>query len=85
MLKMKLDQELPGKFSLVWNQEDVMSKRKEPGWDGHLWRKGAFEVTRLDTGDVLYSKLEEGSHLVDGKPEGKLGEFINNVMSKQEA
>ena len=47
-------------------------------------RKGAFEVLRLDTKELLYSKKAEGSHLVDGKggPEGKLGKFIDEVLAK---
>lgn len=51
----------------------------------HLWRKGAFELVRKDTMEVLYSKVAEGSHLVDGKggPEGKLGSFMNQVLASQ--
>ena len=53
------------------------------GWEGALWRKGAFEVLRKDTGMVLYSKKGAGEHLVDGKggPEGKLGMFCSTVMA----
>ena len=43
----------------------------------------AIEVLRTDTNELLYSKMAEGSHLVDGKggPEGKLGSFINDVLA----
>jgi hypothetical protein len=52
-------------------------------WEDNLWRKGAFEVVRKDTKAVLYSKKQEGSHLVDGKggPEGKLSVFVEQTLA----
>jgi hypothetical protein len=87
MLTSKVNAALPGKFLFTWNEADIL-KATVPAGEGfthpdtgvsHLWRKGAFEVMRKDTGEVLYSKKEEGSHLVDGKggPEGKLGQFVD--------
>jgi hypothetical protein len=40
-------------------------------------------VLRLDTNELLYSKMATGEHLVDGKggPEGKLGAFVNDVLA----
>mmetsp|Transcript_7209 Transcript_7209/g.23928 ORF Transcript_7209/g.23928 Transcript_7209/m.23928 type:complete len:97 (+) Transcript_7209:166-456(+) len=86
MLKMKLDAEYPGKFEVTTNDAAVL-ERTVPAGTGYVyegetetmaWRKGAFEVRRLDTDEVLYSKLEAGEHLVDGKggPEGKLTQWL---------
>jgi len=86
MLTSKVNAACPGKFQFTWNEADILMKTV-PAGEGfthpdtgvtHLWRKGAFEVMRKDTGEVLYSKKAEGSHLVDGKggPEGKLAQFI---------
>ena len=95
----KTNEALPGKFEFTYNVESVLKEtvpegqgwylenqadKPIPGGENALWRKGAFEVMRLDTKEVLYSKKESGSHLVDGKggPEGKLGQFISQVMAK---
>jgi len=95
----KTNEALPGKFEFTYNVESVLKEtvpegqgwylenqadKPIPGGENALWRKGAFEVMRLDTKEVLYSKKESGSHLVDGKggPEGKLGKFISEVMAK---
>jgi hypothetical protein len=95
----KTNEALPGKFEFTYNVESVLKEtvpegqgwylenqadKPIPGGENALWRKGAFEVMRLDTKEVLYSKKESGSHLVDGKggPEGKLGKFISDVMAK---
>jgi len=65
-----------------WAIENQAEKPIEGG-EKALWRKGAFEVLNLNTMDVLYSKKATGEHLVDGKggPEGKLGQFVDNVLS----
>mmetsp|Transcript_40001 Transcript_40001/g.55602 ORF Transcript_40001/g.55602 Transcript_40001/m.55602 type:complete len:89 (+) Transcript_40001:266-532(+) len=85
MLVKKVEAAYPGKFDFTWNETDIL-KQTVPageGWEGALWRKGAFEIMRKDTGEILYSKKEEGSHLVDGKggPEGKLSIFINTILA----
>ena len=36
------------------------------GGESALWRKGSFEIMRLDNNDVLYSKIIVGDHLVAG-------------------
>lgn len=41
------------------------------------WRIGAFEVVDLQTGRVLYSKLESGEHVVDD--ESKLNKLLDEV------
>ncbi|OUS42361.1 hypothetical protein BE221DRAFT_166 [Ostreococcus tauri] len=99
MLVDKTEAALPGKFEFTWNVESVLketvpagqgwyaenqAEKPIPGGEAALWRKGAFEVLRLDTKELLYSKKAEGSHLVDGKggPEGKLGKFIDEVLAK---
>ena len=95
----KTNEACPGKFDFTWNVESVLketvpegqgwyiennAEKPIPGGETALWRKGSFEVMRLDTKEMLYSKKETGAHLVDGKggPEGKLGKFIEEVMSK---
>ena len=67
-----------------WYIENQAEKPIEGG-DKAIWRKGAFEVLRLDTNELLYSKYNTGEHLVDGKggPEGKLGSFIDVVLGSQ--
>mmetsp|Transcript_1206 Transcript_1206/g.3986 ORF Transcript_1206/g.3986 Transcript_1206/m.3986 type:complete len:101 (-) Transcript_1206:290-592(-) len=98
MLISKADEAHPGKFDWTYNVDSVLratvpngkgwaienqAEKPIPGGENALWRKGAFEVLRTDTNELLYSKMAEGSHLVDGKggPEGKLGSFINDVLS----
>eukprot|EP00982_Pelagococcus_subviridis_P009161 30904-Pelagococcus_subviridis.AAC.5 len=92
------DEAHPGKFDWTYNVDSVLratvpngkgwaienqAEKPIPGGENALWRKGAFEVLRTDTNELLYSKMAEGSHLVDGKggPEGKLGSFINDVLA----
>eukprot|EP00873_Tetraselmis_striata_P016946 jgi/Tetstr1/437210/TSEL_025940.t1 len=86
MLKSKVNAAYPGKFDITANEEDVLKQTvpEGAGWEGALWRKGAFEIMRKDTGEVLYSKLGEGAHLVDGKggPEGKLTQFIEGKLAE---
>ena len=96
----KTNEALPGKFDFTYNDDAVLketvpegqgwylenqAEKPIPGGENALWRKGAFEVLRLDTKELPYSKKAEGSHLVDGKggPEGKLGKFIEDVMKAQ--
>ena len=98
MLIMKADAAHPGKFDWSYNVTDVLkatvpagkgwyaeNQAEKPieGGENALWRKGAFEVLRLDTNELLYSKMATGEHLVDGKggPEGKLGAFVNDVLA----
>ena len=93
----KTNDACPGKFDFTYNVEEVLratvpegqgwyvennAEKPIPGGESALWRKGAFEVLRLDTDELLYSKKADGSHLVDGNggPEGKLGKFIEEVM-----
>ena len=100
MLIMKADAAFPGKFDWTYNVREVLERTvpEGKGWylenqaekpieggESALWRKGAFEVLRLDTNELLYSKMSAGEHLVDGKggPEGKLGTFVENVLGKQ--
>jgi|TARA_B100000482_G_scaffold123460_1_gene89365 hypothetical protein len=100
MLIMKADQAHPGKFDWTYNVRDVLERTVPPGtsWkdvnqaekpidggDQAIWRKGAFEVLRLDNDELLYSKMSTGEHLVDGKggPEGKLGSFVDVVLGSQ--
>jgi hypothetical protein len=66
-----------------WYAENQAEKPIEGG-ENALWRKGAFEVLRLDTNELLYSKMATGEHLVDGKggPEGKLGQFVDEVLAR---
>ena len=90
MFIMKADAAHPGKFDFTYNVREVLQRTvpEGKGWyienqaekpieggENALWRKGAFEVLRLDTNELLYSKMATGEHLVDGKggPEGKLG------------
>jgi hypothetical protein len=97
MLISKTNDEHPGRFEFTYNDDEVLrrtvppgqgwaiennAEKPIPGGDKALWRKGAFEVRRLDTDEVLYSKKANGEHLVDGKggPEGKLGKFITEVL-----
>lgn len=70
MLKSKVNAAYPGKFDITANEEDVLKQTvpEGAGWEGALWRKGAFEIMRKDTGEVLYSKLGEGAHLVRNPP-----------------
>lgn len=85
MLVSKANAVHPGKFDFTWNETDFLKETVPEGeaWEDNLWRKGAFEVTRKDTKAVLYSKKEEGSHLVDGKggPEGKLNVFVEQTLA----
>ena len=98
MLIDKTNAALPGKFDFTMNDDEILKKTvpEGQGWaienqadkpipngENALWRKGAFEVTRLDTMEVLYSKKESGKHLVDGKggPEGSLTKFIANELT----
>lgn len=100
MLMMKTDAAYPGKFDFRFNLESVLKETVPPGkgWyaenqaekpieggENALWRKGSFEVMRMDTKELLYSKLATGEHLVDGKggPEGKLGQFVEDVLGRQ--
>lgn len=55
------------------------------GGENALWRKGSFEVMNMNTGELLYSKMATGTHLVDGKggPEGALGQFVDTVLANQ--
>ena len=70
MLIMKADQAYPGKFDWTYNVRDVLdapaprapagrtsTRPRKPieGGDQAIWRKGAFEVLRLDTNELLYS------------------------------
>jgi hypothetical protein len=97
MLVDKTEAECPGKFSFTYNDVEVLkatvpagqgwaienqAEKPIPGGENALWRKGSFEVLRLDTKELLYSKKATGEHLVDGKggPEGKLGKFITEVL-----
>ncbi|KAK3270347.1 hypothetical protein CYMTET_21252 [Cymbomonas tetramitiformis] len=94
MFVKKIDAAYPGKFDVVWNVADILNATVPDGagWENpdtqekSLWRKGAFEIMRLDNGDLLYSKVNEGAHLVDGKggPEGKLGLFVDEVLGALE-
>ena len=49
---------------------------------GAAGRVGSFEVVRVDTGAVLWSKLAGGGHLVDGKTTGDaaLPPFLRDVL-----
>ena len=91
----KADAAYPGKFTFTMNDNEILKKTvpEGQGWaienqaekpipngENALWRKGAFEVLRLDTNELLYSKKETGSHLVDGKPGGALDVFIETKM-----
>ena len=99
MLIMKADAAFPGKFDWTYNVREVLERTvpEGKGWylenqaekpieggESALWRKGAFEVLRLDTDELLYSKMSAGEHLVDGKggPEGKLGSFVDTVLAQ---
>ena len=98
MFIMKADAAHPGKFDFTYNVREVLQRTvpEGKGWyienqaekpieggENALWRKGAFEVLRLDTNELLYSKMATGEHLVDGKggPEGKLGTFVDDVLA----
>jgi hypothetical protein len=85
MLKAKVDAAFPGKFDITANEEAILRETvpEGAGWEGALWRKGAFEVMRKDTKEVLYSKLAAKEHLVDGKggPEGNLTKFLETTLS----
>jgi len=100
LLIKKVDAAYPGKFDFRYNLEDVLKKtvpagqgwyaenqadKPIPGGENALWRKGSFEVLRMDTDELLYSKMATGTHLVDGKggPEGALGKFVDDVMGPQ--
>lgn len=87
MLIKKVDAAYPGKFSFTMNTPEMLAATV-PSGEGfvhpdtgvaHAWRKGAFEVMLVDTMELLYSKKEEGEHLVDGKggPESKMAQFVN--------
>ena len=95
MLIDKADAAYLGKFTFTMNDNEILKKTvpEGQGWaienqtekpipngENALWRKGAFEVLRLDTNELLYSKKETGSHLVDGKPGGALDVFIETKM-----
>ena len=98
MLVDKTNEALPGKFDFTYNEREVLlatvpkgqgwylenqADKPIPGGENALWRKGAFEVLRMDTNELLYSKKATGEHLVDGKggPEGKLGKFIAETLA----
>lgn len=95
MLIKKVDTAHPGKYDFTWNQEDFLKKTVPEGERfthpdtgvTHLWRKGSFELVRKDTMEVLYSKVAEGSHLVDGKggPEGKMAMFVEGLTDQSAA
>lgn len=72
MLISKADAAYPGKFDFRYNLENVLKETvpEGKGWyienqaekpieggENALWRKGAFEVRRMDTNEVLYSKI----------------------------
>ena len=95
MLIDKADAAYQGKFTFSMNDDEILKKpsRKDKGGllktkprnrsqngENALWRKGSFEVLRLDTNELLYSKKETGAHLVDGKPGGPLDVFIETKM-----
>mmetsp|Transcript_925 Transcript_925/g.2186 ORF Transcript_925/g.2186 Transcript_925/m.2186 type:complete len:102 (+) Transcript_925:201-506(+) len=101
MLIAKADAAYPGKFQWILNDTDVLKKtvpagkgwyaenqKDKPieGGESALWRKGSFEIMRMDNNDVLYSKIINGDHLVDGKggPEGKLGQFVESVLKESQ-
>lgn len=60
-LRKALDAKYPGKFTVAQNDAAALQKFSP----SKNWRRGAFEVVRTDTGEVLYSKLGTNSHLVD--------------------
>ena len=95
MLIDKADAAYPGKFTFSMNDDENLKKtvpegqgraienqaeKPIPNGENALWRKGSFEVLRLDTNGLLYSKKETGAHLVDGKPGGPLDVFIETKM-----
>ena len=95
MLIDNADAAYPGKFTFSMNDDEILKKTvpEGQGWaienqaekpipngENALWRKGSFEVLRLDTNELLYSKKETGAHLVDGKPGGPLDVFIETKM-----
>jgi hypothetical protein len=43
------------------NDAELLKKLSPSG----TWRRGAFEVVRMDTGALLYSKVQTGVHFVD--------------------
>mmetsp|Transcript_35167 Transcript_35167/g.59265 ORF Transcript_35167/g.59265 Transcript_35167/m.59265 type:complete len:90 (-) Transcript_35167:301-570(-) len=87
MLIKKVDVEFPGKFAWTWNDPAVLQATVPAGdgWEGALWRKGAFEVRRMDTNSIMFSKMSAGEHLVDGKggPESKMALFCSTVLASQ--
>lgn len=71
-----IDGEFPNTFEVYGNYEPYL---KEYSPEGN-WRKGSFEVRRTDTGELLYSKLETGEHLVEDKPENQRWDaFVNKL------
>jgi len=99
MLIAKADAAYPGKFVWTTNVTDVLkatvpagkgwylenqADKPIPGGEDALWRKGAFELLRMDTNELLYSKMANGEHLVDvkGGPEGRLGSFVDDVLGR---
>ena len=95
MLIDKADEAYPGKFTFTMNVEEILRKtvpkgegwavenqaeKPIPGGENALWRKGSFEVLRLDTMELMYSKKATGVHMVEGKPDGALFQFIQGAM-----
>ena len=67
-----------GKFTVALNDPTQLKRLSPSG----TWRRGAFEVVRIDTGAVLYSKLGTGQHLVDGMSD-KLASFVAGLAAEQ--
>jgi hypothetical protein len=70
-LRAAIEKKHGDKYSVVLNDPALLKSLSPSG----NWRRGAFEVVRTDTNEVLYSKLQTGSHLVDGISD-KLDKFV---------
>jgi len=63
------------RFSVAMNDKALLKQLSPTG----VWRVSSFEVTRVDTGELLYSKMKTGVHFVD-KPD-QLAAFVEKLGS----
>lgn len=61
------------RVAVVGNNAELLARFSPTG----TWRRGAFEVVRTDTGQLLYSKVQTGQHLADDA--AKLEAFVASL------
>jgi len=64
------------RVTVVGNEAGLLARFSPTG----TWRRGAFEVVRADNGELLYSKVKTGQHLVDDA--AKLASFVAALVVK---